>query len=539
MRGRFIELVEKLTAEPGPVVRLLGGAPAHWESLLAELEELGVLEAALGLLPVALSRRGIFREEVLAALDRLVRRHPSAALVGLEARARERTSEWHSAAWMSSSEVTPERLDAIAGRVTALGIASLHGSGWVRERAVRLLADSDDALAPAFLLLRANDWVDPVRQAAIESLERRLADRGVDELVPHLELVFRLTDVRRNDLRGLTARVEQELASPEAAASLQRACGEGTARARRRCLDLALRARTFDVRFTLLASLDDRDRSTRVAAAHAAGSVFAGEELRALLRRLRTSRVSALRRAALEVAAERVQSELRDLAEGLLLDADAAVRAAARRHLRTTAAPPDAASRYRTALAQRPERLAAAILGLGETGAPADAALVEVHLLDDRARVRSAAVSALGSLAAADHRSDFIALIADPSPRVARAACDVLLRLPAVELSLLVEAAVRGEHPSQRRCGVDLVVRHDHWAAGLAWLRIAREGEEEIAARAKNALERWANRYNRVYTVPSRDQVAAYQRETTARAWNDQLGAWLRDLAAAMSSRLA
>lgn len=537
LRARVLALIERLEVEPGPVLRLLGRAPERWESMLRELESLGALEAALGLLPLALTRRGFYREEVLAVLDRLVRARPSVALLRLETLARDRESPWRRDAFTLSCEVTPERLDGVARRTTALGIASLHSSGFVRERAVRLLTGTGDPLALAFLLLRTNDWVAEVREPALRAVDDHLAARGPADLVPHLEIVDRLACVRRTDLRPLIARVESALRVPAASAALQRACASGSGRVRRRCLELALSARTFDVRPSLLAALDDADPVTRGLAARQTGLAFGADELRAIVGRLRTNSTPTVRRAALEVVAERLPAELPALAHELLLDPNASVREAARWHLRGAPTPTDVAACYRAALAD-PTTLAAAIAGLGETGVPADAGRIAPHLLDGRPRVRATAAAALGKLAPSRHRSDLVLLLADPSPRVAWTARDLLLRQPALDLELLADAALHGESASQRRCAVELLVRHEHWSAGLAWIRLARTGDEAVARRARMALQAWAVRFNRVFTPPTREQVAAYQRETLAPIWNDALGRCLRDLAGAMNERL-
>lgn len=524
-------------SQPGPIARLVGRAQQRWESLLQEIEQTGEVEAALGLLPIGLASRGVFRDEALAVLDRLVRGCPPGALAGLEARARDRDSSWRRDAWVASREVSPERLASVSDRATALGVASLHASGWVREEAVRLLARSDEPLAIAFLLIRANDWVEQVSQRAMSSIEARLAQRGAGELVPYLDLVYRLEGVRRNDLRSLVHRVEGAIASPAASALLRQACTAGTRRSRRRCLELALRVKTFDLRPVLRSSLDDPDPVIRVVVARAVGEAFDADELRRILGEMRSNRSPSVRRAALEIVADRLPAESRPVQERLLFDSNAFVRSMARWYLRSTPGF-DAAGRYRDALKSGAQEPVAALLGLGETGSGNDAPLVEPFLAHERARLRATAVSVLGRLAPDDHRDRFIQLLADPSPRVARAARDLLLRQRALELRVLIDAALRGESPSHRRCGVDLVARHDHWTAGLAWLRIAREGGEDASARARAALRTWADRYNRVFTLPTPEQLVEYRRETATLARNDPFGNELCELVTALDGRV-
>ena len=51
-----------------------------------------------------------------------------------------------------------------ANSVFALGLASFHFSGYVREEALRKLAEIRDGSELPYLLLRLNDWVKPVRE---------------------------------------------------------------------------------------------------------------------------------------------------------------------------------------------------------------------------------------------------------------------------------------------------------------------------------------------------------------------------------------
>jgi hypothetical protein len=198
----------------------------------------------------------------------------------------------------------------------------------------------------------------------------------------------------------------------------------------------------------------------------------------------------------------------------------------------------DAAGHYRDALQSGTPQLVAAVLGLGETGTRSDARLVEPFLAHERSRLRATAVTVLGKLAPDDYRNRFIQVLADPSPRVAWAARDVLLRQRPVELPTLIDAALRGTLPSHRRCGVELVARHDHWAAGLAWLRVAREGGEDASARARAAMRTWAARYNHVFTFPTPEQLEGYKLETATLARDDSFGNALCELVTALEVRV-
>lgn len=187
---RTIELIGSLAVNPGLLARLFGRTPAPSSNVLAEIVEAGEPEAALGLLGVALAGSETARAPVLAVVDRMVRGASAEALAWLDQRART-LSEWRQE-WYWAPAVTVARVRALArSPAAAAGLASLHPSGFVREAAVERLATSDDPLALPFLLLRANDWVSPVRDAAVAGVEAILSRRGAGPFVPWLTLVDR------------------------------------------------------------------------------------------------------------------------------------------------------------------------------------------------------------------------------------------------------------------------------------------------------------------------------------------------------------
>ena len=68
--------------------------------------------------------------------------------------------------------------------VLALGMASLHFSGNVRDEALRKLSDVQDGTELPFLLMRLNDWVQEVRHTAHLLVRERLTTKSPVAL-PH------------------------------------------------------------------------------------------------------------------------------------------------------------------------------------------------------------------------------------------------------------------------------------------------------------------------------------------------------------------
>jgi HEAT repeat protein len=506
---RTIERVESLAANPGLLARLLlrRRDPDPSASVLAEILQAGELEAALGLLSVALSGSEAARAPVLDVLDGMVRGAPPEALVWLDLRART-LSEWRRE-WYWSTEVTVPSVRSLpVSPASAAGLASLHHSGFVREAAVARLSASEDPLAIAFLLIRANDWVAPVRSAAVEGLEARLALGGAGPFVPWLALVDRLNGLGRNRLRPLADRIFAALALPEASESLREGCRSPSRGVRRRCIELVLAAGIADLGTIVRAGLEDPDPVIRTLVAKGAAKALPWSELEPLLAPMLASTTPAARCAALDALWTRRGATSKELLERALLDPHPYVRGTARWLLKGVEGF-DAAAAYRDALpGVSTASLVGAIEGLAEVGTAADASLAAPYLVHPRARVRTAAVHVLGAVGTKAHREALIAALSDSSPRVSRAARQVLLRGGPVDPERITFAALRSSHPHERKGAVELARAHDHWVAGILLLRIANASRDaEVVARASEGLRAWEVRYNAVFTPPSASQV--------------------------------
>lgn len=194
---------------------------------------------------------------------------------------------WHRAGsgwqWRSNLPVWlrehPDDLLVAPGVVAALASSS---DGYAREAAVRLLARIEHPLTTAVLLVRATDWVEPVRTAALRALHTRLSEQYAPHWARYAALIDRLEQLERGDAdlvgkarallstpAGLQAiwdvlpradretrlsllRVVEELPEPLRVTWLGVFAGDSHALVRRRVADLA----PVDQLYGLIADLD-------------------------------------------------------------------------------------------------------------------------------------------------------------------------------------------------------------------------------------------------------------------------------------------
>lgn len=84
-----------------------------------------------------------------------------------------------------------------------LAISSLNGNGYVREKAVKKLSQLGESRAIPFLIYRLADWVQPVRQAALQGLKNYKSIGFIDDLIENLPIFEWLQEVERIDLSSV------------------------------------------------------------------------------------------------------------------------------------------------------------------------------------------------------------------------------------------------------------------------------------------------------------------------------------------------
>jgi HEAT repeat protein len=84
--------------------------------------------------------------------------------------------------------------------LTLFSIATLNSSGYIREKAVKKLAYTNNEKAIPFIVYRLADWVQAVRETALKSIENFKKTEFINALVDNLTIFEWLQKVERTDL---------------------------------------------------------------------------------------------------------------------------------------------------------------------------------------------------------------------------------------------------------------------------------------------------------------------------------------------------
>lgn len=455
------------------------------------------------------------RPEQLVALDESMRSHFG----------------WHPyREWDRIRKQDVDRLPASKSMQSAtLGLASCHHNGHVRERAVQLLDAINDGSELPFLLIRLNDWVAPVRQAARTAVERRLHGGVLEPFVANVPHVFRLLEQQRVDHTALVCAVMRVLIQPENEAVLVGMVNSDNRFVRRTAFREAMEL-PGNHRFRLLdVCIRSPDTVIRLWSARRGVALLDQDSLTEVLQHLERDTFMPVRREVLRVRIECFPGEAEGSLGTALLDRSFAIRDEARFHLRKRGEV-EFAETYRHAF-RKGIVCEAAVAGLGETGVAEDVDLILPFLQSDSARMRAVGVAAVGHLDGETHVEAIFERLKDVSPRVAKEAAKALGECT----SSIGQERLWELFCSEKREHVRLAVLR--FLDGLpAWeklpymIRAAADQNERIASRAVVSVTQL---YNRVYTKPSGEQEARLQAsiaETAGRlppTFGEELQMWL------------
>jgi HEAT repeat protein len=388
--------------------------------------------------------------------------------------------------------------------VSLLGLATFHSNGYVREAAVEHLAAHNSGQELPFLLIRLNDWVLPVRDAAATAVDARLRPEYAHHFLRSLQLVFRLERCGRAN-RALVDIVCSLLRRAECKEVLRAGMKSSDRALRRASFQLAADAGQAARAGIVRAALADTDPVARAWAARRFLPGVIAEELPSIAAPMLADRFMPVRRDALWALATKCPDFAVEPLKRALLDNHVGMREVARHFLGADVGF-DVRQFYLDAVKRQDVKtLAASIRGLGETGKPEDTGMVSTFLKAPEPRFRRAATYAVGKLDAEHFVAQLTQLLADEMPGVSREAFKALLpKARQQSLDDYWKLFTNDQRIFVRRNALALMLRFSKWER-LPPLLLACAGEDKrLSGLASNALQAWSRNYNSSFAEPTR-----------------------------------
>lgn len=390
-------------------------------------------------------------------------------------------------------------------------LATLHSSGWIREKALMALARSSDPGSLPFVLLRCNDWVAQVRRAADNWFSAHSASVPTQELVNCLPILAALTERSYGRDSNIVSTLLARLTVPAAVPMLMEWLPRSNARTRK-------------LLFSLLAlggALQDAD--IQAALMNHADPIFgilllkhlrqqSAELPKGLLNQAMSAKSATLRRYALYSLSEDQISQITPLLSQAMFDSAQGVRSFAQYHLLKKFNAEDVQSRYMAALEDphvRNARFAACILGYHEAGGRW-AASQYLELADHKSmQVRVAVLRAF----AATHFEDAlpwlkVAFASCDGSSLAKAAMAVFRKHPQAWTMTEIQYLLGQEHATAVRLrAFALLCRRGRWEQLPVLFELLPDSSAVLEQHVLSRLSAWMDRYNQAQSQPTRVQV--------------------------------
>lgn len=405
-------------------------------------------------------------------------------------------------------DVRPQDLRNLAelgdSSVFALGMTSFHARGFVREEAVALLAKVGTGPELPFLLLRLNDWVPQVREAAERAVRARLTAAYAAHFVNNVALVLRLRHTREGTNQLLLDAIKALLEGADGVSALGQGFRSSDRSVRRYCFRAASKSTAGRPEAVHEQALGDHDPVIREWATAAIASIADAERASALLARMRVDRFPSARKRALEISVERFAAEARPWVEQALLDPHPAIRGLAQFQADRQYGIPLRDFYVKAVQGRESACLYGALCGIGEVGQAADTGLIGPFACDGDPKLRRAAVRGLARLGAPRFVDVLKESLADAHSRVSREAARGLSKVPHLLEGVPIWQLLQNtSFPHVRRNALFLIAQLTKWESIGYLIEALSSADERVVRNAEMYVQRWYRRFNVTFTQPS------------------------------------
>lgn len=449
-------------------------------TLLHSLRKENNVSIIIHLLPYALSDDPQLALEAKQTIHQIYSNAKLESLIGLDQSIREIRNQIlsHFDKW---NKIDPSKLDSISllhnHDFTWLGLLCSHHNGFIREKAIRKLAEIESDRIIPFLLIRLNDWVDQVQSIAINAVKSKLNPKYMSGFLQSIYLVNHLTQYRRTDFHWLYDKIHSLLTQTNNLQLLTKSLYSKDKYVRRFSLNLCLQSTRLNQDKLLPSLLSHKDPIMRLKASKYIRTNLDDQDQIKWLPILLQDRFMPVRREGFFIQYNRLSNIMDKLKMGLF-DSHPTIRELSRFYTKKYTQM-DIPSLYRTELADTTSPyLATSIIGLGETGRKSDCLLIEPYLKHPMISVRKNAWRALSYLDFETYQLSFIEALGDSSSGVSKTAKKALEKrnnsLYLKELWKVFEEAVISNRPDVQKKVVSLFTTVNRVDQMIYYLKVMR-----------------------------------------------------------------
>lgn len=393
---------------------------------------------------------------------------------------------------------------SVAERRAIIIFASFNPNGYIREKAVVMMKVYDNTLP--YIILRQNDWVVQVRQAASRSFDERLQKLNEGELLIALPYAEKLKWSSRGSHGEYTKRFFQKLTSPEHREDLKKGLQSTNVRTRRICINALLESSQSGSLLALNHLKLEPDPFLRsMLFRQLCGTKMNLNEVAMVMLR---DNYSINRIIALQYLRDENEKDIWDIACTLLFDKNASVRVMAREILQERDNDFDFRSFYIAALE---ENNVLAIAGLGETGQAVDAHYMERYLGDERMMVVRSVLTALMSLDADKYASTTHNMLGEDRIGIVKTAQQLIMKYNVPDYDEIRNIFWSTPYEYTKIKCAAILFSASKWQRLVYMLEVLSCDSESLQRLARQAIQGWLSNFNKFFAQANMQQKEMIQ----------------------------
>jgi HEAT repeat protein len=386
-----------------------------------------------------------------------------------------------------------------------------HWDGFKRENAVRRLGMLGNPVAIPKLIVRVNDWVPQVREAARNALLKLMTPENAKVFAESLPDLFHLKTCGRDNHTRFIAYVLEYLLKDENSKSIREVAFSLEPKVARIAVRLCFDHSLLERDELVTKCLSHPDVLVRNIAASYLREV-SGEILDVLLKLAIKDPFMPIRREAFQIYLKSSPEQGEVVANSFLFDRHISIRELAITHLLRKGV--DVRSIYYfevTSGSQSISRRKFAILGLAYLGAKEEIPLILQHLDNKSPGIRKSAIQALEKLMGDESKSLLVVALDDSSSSVAKEASRLIAKLKLKFGSHEIEDVINIQgNPHTLLLAIGAMKKSNKWERLIFLLRvlgIISDDNSLIKDMIQSELVKWDADFNRSSSQPSELQV--------------------------------
>lgn len=371
--------------------------------------------------------------------------------------------------------------------VPLLGIATLNKNGYVREKALKLLAVISEKDALPYVLLRVCDWVEPIRRIAHYLLRTMLIPSNASAFITNFYFIERMKKIKRTDLYEVWYEIQHFLMKETVVDEVKFFLNDKNVKRRLFCYSI-LQERLLTDQDVVNFALKDTSSEVKlwlIKATEELGSLQKEEIIQTLLHdKSARVKVAVLRR-----FPEKMCQDYKEQLLAMTCDLRVSLREEARYLAQKQNLIVDIPSYYRRQIQSHPS--AGALLGLGETGSRGDYALIGRFLSSENIAIKCAAMTAMSYLNKEASLDFILNCLEQHEPRIRKAAKRLLRNERKQAVLVKMKKLLVQEDIEMKLYALQVICLFGGWQAldSLLWV-ISRETGSSLE-RALALLDRW------------------------------------------------